>query len=196
MRHLTDKQRQDVLKVRRLKVHPYHHPPHRYSEETKTYLYTAACFEHQNHVGFTNERMTHFEAALLHKCEQISATVQAWCILPNHYHILLTHNNARAFSKLLGELHGGTSFDWNGEERARGRQVWCNYEEREIRSDRHFWATMNYIHNNPVRHGYTKKWQDWPWSSAASYLEQVGREMAIKHWREYPIDRYGEKWDL
>ena len=55
---------------------------------------------------------------------------------------------------------------------------------------------MNYIHHNPVKHGYVDKWQDWPWSSAAEFLARVGRETAEKIWREYPILDYGKKWDV
>jgi putative transposase len=139
--------------------------------------------------------MTAFESELLECTAVADAQVHAWCILPNHYHVLVTVA-AKAFSKLLGQFHGRTSFAWNGEENARGRQIWCNYVEREMRGDGHFWATINYINHNPVKHGYTKRWQDWPWSSATSYLKEVGHDTAARRWTEYPIDRYGEYWDI
>jgi hypothetical protein len=47
-----------------------------------------------------------------------------------------------------------------------------------------------------VYHGYVEHWQDWPWSSAAEFLEQVGREHAIEVWERYPILDYGKKWDI
>jgi putative transposase len=65
-----------------------------------------------------------------------------------------------------------------------------------MKSERHFWATMNYVHHNPVYHPYVERWQDWPWSSAAEFLEQVGRERTEQIWREYPILDYGKKWDI
>jgi len=68
--------------------------------------------------------------------------------------------------------------------------------DRGVKSHGHFWASVNYIHHNPVRHGYTQKWSDWPWSSAARYIERVGPETAAKIWREYPILDYGKKWDF
>ena len=62
-----------------------------------------------------------------------------------------------------------------------------NFEgERQFFSYRHFWATVNYIHNNPVHHGHVDKWQDWPWSSATDFLERVGREMAEKNLARIP----------
>ena len=63
-----------------------------------------------------------------------------------------------------------------------------------MRSDRHYWATLNYVHHNPVRHGYVERWTDWPWSSAAEYLAQTGASEAKRAWR-IPIHEYGKNWD-
>jgi putative transposase len=95
----------------------------------------------------------------------------------------------------LGRMYGRLSFQWNGEEQTRGRQVWCGAAERYMRNEGHFWATMNYIHHNPVHHGYVQHWQDWPFSSAQEYLAQMGREFAEKAWHDYPILDYGKGWD-
>jgi hypothetical protein len=55
---------------------------------------------------------------------------------------------------------------------------------------------VNYIHNKPVHHGYVDCWQDWLWSSAAEFLDRVGRARTLQIWREFPILDYGKKWDL
>jgi putative transposase len=73
--------------------------------------------------------------------------------------------------------------------------VWYNAAETAIKSERHFWASLNYVLHNAVRHGYVERWQDWPYSNAAQYLEQVGRATAEYRWREYPILDYGAQWD-
>jgi putative transposase len=62
------------------------------------------------------------------------------------------------FSAAFGELHGRTSFQINGEDNMRGRKVWHRFQDRCMRSDRHFYTSLNYIHNNPVKHGYVIKW--------------------------------------
>src|SRR5215475_7935649 len=107
--------------------------------------------------------MSECECALLDLCCEFATTLYAWCILPNHYHLLLRTDRLTEFRKQLGKFHGRTSFKWNVEDSKRGRKVWRNCLDRGIKSHRHFWATMNYIHNNPVHHGYVKRWQDWPW---------------------------------
>jgi putative transposase len=65
-----------------------------------------------------------------------------------------------------------------------------------MRSESHYYTTLNYIHDNPVKHGYVTKWTDWPCSSVHWYLETKGREWLADCWRNYPVLNYGDKWDL
>jgi putative transposase len=119
----------------------------------------------------------------------------AWCVLPNHSHALVEAPDIKRLLHELGLLHGRTSHAWNGEEQTRGRKVFFRVVERAMRSDRHYWATLNYIHHNPVRHGYAEHWTDWPWSSATQYLAQRGLDEAKRIWRTYPVSDYGKDWD-
>ena len=64
-----------------------------------------------------------------------------------------------------------------------------------LTADGHFWATVNYIHHNPVKHGYVEKWDEWPYSSAVDYLREIGREEATAVWKSYPLLDYGKGWD-
>jgi len=104
-------------------------------------------------------------------------------------------NDLKALLKALGLLHGKTSRQWNQEESVVGRTCWHRCMDRAMRSDRHKWATLNYVHHNPVKHGYVEKWTDWPWSSADQYLEDIGKEAALKVWKKYPVLDYGKGWD-
>jgi len=119
----------------------------------------------------------------------------AWCVLPNHYHALVEAPHILGLLRELGRFHGRTSHAWNGEENSRGRKVFFRAVERAMRSERHYWATLNYVHHNPVHHGYVERWADWPWSSAVEYLAQTEPEEAKRIWREYPLGDYGKGWD-
>lgn len=193
---MTPEQRVEIVEYRRLRMRPLHSPPHLKFEGLRQFFITAACYEHKHHIGLNHERMTNFEADLLTACEKFAVTTYAWCVLPNHYHVLVRTDDIDALRRELGLLHGRTSYNWNGEENQRGRQVWFNCFDRVIKSHRHFWASVNYIHHNPIHHGYVDKWLDWPWSSAAEFLERVGRERALEIWLEFPILDYGKKWDV
>jgi putative transposase len=193
-RRMTQEQRDETLAYRRKHLLPWHSPPH-YASDTSYYLITAACFGHRPRIGYTPERMADFEAALLGTFAAQTNQVFAWVVLPNHYHALIQSLEIKGTLAALGELHGRTSFTWNGIAKQRGRQVWCGAAETAMKSERHYWATLLYVLNNPVRHGYVEKWQDWPYSNAVRWLEDVGHERAARMWREYPIDSYGDGWD-
>ena len=195
-RKLTPAQKHEAVEYRRLHYHPLHSPPHLQFIGQRQFLITGTCYEHKKHIGTSHERMTNFEGDLLSVCEKFAASIYAWCVLPNHYHVLIRTDNIEALRNELGRLHGRTSFNWNGEENQRGRKVWFNCFDRVIKSHRHFWASVNYVHHNPVHHGYVDNWQDWLWSSAVEFLERVGRERALQIWREFPILDYGKKWDV
>jgi len=126
------------------------------------------------------------------QCKQVFA----WVVLPNHWHFLGECPDLEETLFKLGRFHGRTSFNWNGEEGRRGRQVWCKAAETAMKLERHFRATVNYIHHNPVKHGLVERWQDWPFSSAEPWLAQHGLREAERVWKAYPILDYGRDWDF
>ena len=194
-RRLTAQQREEVLAWRKANSRPWHAPLHRPNCGHVDFHITAACYEHVPHIGFSPTRVESFSNALLDVFQRHATRTVAWCVLPNHYHALVEALDISKLLYQLGRFHGRTSYEWNGEEATRGRQVFHGATERYMRSDRHFFATINYIHNNPVHHGYVRQWADWPWGNAADYLEQMGLEEAQHVWKEYPIRDYGRGWD-
>ena len=193
-RRMSQAEREAAVANRKGARLPWHGPPHDFRDEGTFHL-SAACFEHAPFIGTSVERMAACEAELVETLGTCCETVYAWCVLPNHYHTLVETLNLKGTTTALGEFHGRTSYRWNGEEGTRGRTVWHRCADRGIRSERHFWTTMNYVHHNPVHHGYTADWEAWPFSSARDFIEAVGRREAVRIWRVYPIRDYGKGWD-
>ncbi|CAH2602312.1 transposase [Rhodovastum atsumiense] len=100
--------------------------------------------------------------------------IDAWVVLPDHMHCLWTlppgdadfpgrwRAIKTAFSKRLpaGEPRSTVMI-------ARGeRGIWQRrYWEHTIRDERDYAAHMDYIHFNPVKHGYVTQPQDWAYST-------------------------------
>ena len=74
--------------------------------------------------------MTDCEETLLGICKPLVTNLYAWCVLPNHYHILLRTEQIKEVLEQLGGFHGSSSHEWNGEVHKRGRKVWQNCFER------------------------------------------------------------------
>jgi len=105
------------------------------------------------------------EDALLHWDGQ-RYRLLAWCVMPNHVHVLI---ETREGSSLSGVLHGWKSFTAKTINRCLGRTgtVWMrDYFDRYIRDDHHLAAIIAYIHANPVKAGLVQNEWEWPHSSA------------------------------
>ncbi len=193
-RRMTPQEREEALRERQHRQLPWHGPPH-FEDAAEVYLVTAACFEHKPIIGMSPARMVQFETNLLTTIQVACDQVFAWIILPNHYHFLARTPKVKSLLKDVGKLHGRTSFLWNGEDEKRGRQVWHRAAETAMKSEAHFWAALNYVLNNAVRHGYVDRWQDWASSNAAEYLAESGRDEALRRWQTYPVLDFGKDWD-
>src|SRR5262245_61639275 len=191
-RKMSPEQRAEVIEYRRRRQQPIHSPPHWDLGIGDIYLISAACYEHRPVIGKHIARLSQCEDGLLALCRESANKVYAWCVLPNHYHLLVQADRLKELARSLGRFHGRSSYAWNDEDNARGRTVWHRCFDRAIRSERHFWVTINYIHHNPIYHKHVDRWQDWPWSSVSEFLERVGIDEAGRIWREYPILDYGK----
>jgi putative transposase len=192
-RKLTPEERKKLVEQRIARGYPAHAPPHSVRGE-QFYLLTAACYEHALHMTDSARRQQllelHFE-----RFDDAGMEVLAWVILPNHYHLLVRVSNFGLLKRIFGSVHGKTSYQWNQEDGERGRKVWFRYSDRAIRSQAHYYTTLNYIHYNPVKHGWVQSPYDWTESSVHWYLEHQGREWLRDLWSQYPVRDYGNTWD-
>jgi putative transposase len=109
--------------------------------------------------------------------KEIQAELIAWVILFNHYHILIDVESLDSVSTALKDLHGKTSREWNLQDNlTEKRRGWYKFSDRLMRSEKQLNQTFNYIHYNPIKHGYTEDINEWAWPSFKLYEENRGRD--------------------
>lgn len=170
-----------------------HEPTHPFRDQC-LYLLSATCYEHK-HRMFSEARRQQVLDLLLKSAEGNGLEIRAWVVLPNHYHLLVSVANFSVLGKLFHSVHGSTACQWNLEDNCRGHKVWYRYTDRAIRSEGHYYTTLNYIHYNPVKHNHAQSPYDWSHSSVHWYLERYGREWLQELWIQYPLRDYGRGWD-
>ena len=104
--------------------------------------------------------------------------IDAMVVLPDHWHAVWTLPPDDAaytrrlrlikarFTKHLLRAGVNISKDDRGEYNVWQKRFW----EHTIRDDRDFEAHVNYVHINPVKHGYVKRAIDWPHSTIHRYV--------------------------
>ncbi|GIV18245.1 MAG: hypothetical protein KatS3mg022_3680 [Armatimonadota bacterium] len=192
-RHLNEEERRLLVEERRQRGFPPHRPPHP-EREAIYYLLTAACYEHR-HLMNTVDRREQLLDRLFEQCTQHGIELRAWVVLPNHYHVLAVVPDFSVLPEVFRRVHGATSRQWNIEDNTLGRKVWYQYADRAIRSERHYWATVNYIHYNPIKHGYVRRAREWKVSSIHWYWHSYGEQQLRQWWDAFPIGDYGKGWD-
>ncbi len=193
--NMTPEQREEVVLIRKSRGYPLHAPPHPFRGEGY-YFITAANFKHEL-IMHSSKRRSEFEIELVKKFKEIKAEVLGWVVLPNHYHLLARVIDLNLVSHQLKLLHGRTSYLWNKEDDMfQKRRVWYHFSDRLIHNECHYYSALNYIHHNPVKHGYCEHADDWMWSSVHLYLQDYGKEWVINNWYKYkPGERFGKGWD-
>jgi putative transposase len=161
-----------------------HHPPHIYLDNT-WYLVTASTRDRAGFLADDGIKLIVRDALRVLASEH-RLSIRAWVILDNHYHLLLRTPDGVDLARFFRRLHAGTAREINHLASAPGRQVWHNYWDSCIRADADLWRRFNYVHHNPVKHGYVASPEEWPFSSYRHYLRTRGKPWLDDCWERYP----------
>ncbi|MCB9949242.1 MAG: transposase [Rhodospirillaceae bacterium] len=120
-------------------------------------------------------------------CGKAGTMVWAYCLMPNHVHLILVPETPDGLRAALGEAHRRYTQRVNLREGWRG-YLWQGRFQSFVMDEAHLAACTRYIEVNPVRAGLVAQPEDWPWSSARAHLD--GRNDALVRVRPL-LRRYG-----
>ncbi|MEY4118128.1 MAG: hypothetical protein RLZZ116_1456 [Planctomycetota bacterium] len=107
--------------------------------------------------------------ALLHRFSRATGTrIAAFCIMPNHVHVIAVPSTLGGLSDCIGRTHRKYSEHLNRRLGLRG----SNWEGRFYSSPmgpRHTFNALKYVERNPVDAGLVKSASEWKWSSAGAH---------------------------
>lgn len=105
--------------------------------------------------------------------------VPAFALMTNHIHLYLVTPKAN-LSEAMFALNNAYSHYYNKKHGKTGHLFEGRYKCKLVQSDRYALALSRYIHLNPVKAGLAAKPEDYPWSSAADYLNGTAASLADK----------------
>jgi putative transposase len=164
----------------------FHRPIHLYIDDT-WYFITGSTIDRKKLFN-SDAHLEIWKEAFLKSTNELGVNICAWVMLPNHYHILIQFRFGRDLSIFTKRLHGTTSRRINLLDDSKGRKIWYSYWDTCVGDEKSFWARFNYIHFNPVRHGYVQQPDEWEYSSYRFFLQEKGEEWLAKCWFDYPAD--------
>jgi len=102
-------------------------------------------------------------------CEVWHLRVAAYCLMPNHYHLLVQTPRGN-ISRCMRHIDGVYTQRFNRRHGCDGPLFRGRYKSLLIEEDTYLLQLVRYIHRNPLRTGLAERIDDYPWSSHQEYI--------------------------
>ncbi len=112
-----------------------------------------------------------FMDLLLRGREKAGFGLYAWCLMPNHIHLLMKEGE-EPLGQIFRRVGSPYVYWFNRKYERVGHLFQDRFKSETVEDDAGFLNVMRYIHCNPVRAGLCEKPEDYPWSSFARYFEE------------------------
>ncbi len=125
-------------------------------------------------------------------CRKEQVEVWAYCLMPNHVHMVAVPENEQGLARAVGEAHRRYTVRVNQRENWRG-YLWQGRFSSYPLDEQYLLAAVRYVEQNPVRARLVERAWQYEWSSAAAHVRKrddvlvkvkpmLGR---VAHWRDY-----------
>ncbi len=139
-------------------------------EKSESNIYHVFARGTGKQIIFEDEDDRHLLHALLNKNFRLnSIDVHAWCFMDNHIHLLL-RGEIESISKSLKSVLESYAMSFNKKYGRSGHLFQEAFKSEPINNDSHYLATLRYIHQNPLKAGFSRTCS-FSWSSFNEYCE-------------------------
>jgi putative transposase len=118
-------------------------------------------------VFFTPADYELYRRLLAEACRRYQVTVWAYCLMPNHVHLIVVPAQPESLARAFQRAHSAYAEELNRRGGWRGH-VWQQRFFSTAMDARHLYFAAGYVLANPVRAGLAGLATEWPWSSAAA----------------------------
>jgi REP element-mobilizing transposase RayT len=105
-------------------------------------------------------------------CEVWNMRISAYCLMPNHYHLLVQTPDAN-ISRCMRHIDGVYTQRFNRHHECDGSLFRGRYKSILVEADRYLLQLVRYIHCNPLKAGLTDRLDRYAWSSHRGYLSKA-----------------------
>lgn len=130
-----------------------------------------------------------------------SLKIWAYCLMSNHVHFVCVPEQEDSLARTFNSLHMRYSQYFNQKKRLKGH-LWQGRFYSCILDEKHLYAAVRYVENNPVRAGIVRNPYRYTWSSAKSHInrekdsvlsQDCFLEKEIEDWSEYLREKDDEQ---
>ena len=132
-------------------------------------------------VFFCEEDYAAYVELMKDSCLRYGLRVWAYCLMPNHVHLIVVPPSEAALCRGIGEAHWWYTRRINFRENWRGH-LWQGRFASFVMDEPYLLAAARYVERNPVRAKLAERAEEWPWSSAAGHVASRAGAWAEGSW--------------
>jgi len=165
-----------------------HNPPHLFIESAKYFITVSTLGKHP----YLKSKEAKW-AALDYLSKSLKAfnwELEDWVILDNHIHMMIhAPEKAETLSNVMNNFHRFTAI-WLSKHGIQkiGQKYFHNYWDTCITFEKSYFARLNYIWMNPVKHGYVDSPEKWKFGSYYYRFKEEAEEIK-QLMKKYPFDK-------
>jgi putative transposase len=104
-------------------------------------------------------------------CERLPMRILAWCLIPNHFHLVLWPRGDGDLSRWMQWLMTAHVRRYHRHRHSSGHVWQGRFKAFPIQQDAHLLTVLRYVERNPLRAGLVRSAENWPWSSLPSWVQ-------------------------
>jgi putative transposase len=131
-----------------------------------------------------------FERVLAQACERVSMRLLAYCVMPNHWHLVLWPRQDGDLSRFMSWLTLTHTQRWHQHRHTvgEGHVYQGRFKSFPVETSKYLLTVCRYVERNAVRAGLVERAEQWRWSSAGTrgsvpvHDWPMGRPAEWLHW--------------
>jgi REP element-mobilizing transposase RayT len=151
------------------------------------HVYNRGC--NKEPIFFTEDNYRYLIKKFKQYSHQYEIEIFAYCLMPNHYHLLVKQKSDVSISKFIQVVFNGYSQAINKQENRSGTIFQGKAKGIEVVSEKQIISLLCYIHNNPAKTGLVHQAEDWEFSDYQEWIGMRKRESKNKLLSEYFYDK-------
>ena len=126
----------------------------------------------------------------------MSGNFYTWALFSNHTRFITrSPEDGASLKRLIQRLHSQSARLVNQIDGTPGRRIWFQYWDTCLAYERSYYARLNYVQNNPVKHGLVPIAEQYPFCSAKWFKENADLDLYEKV-VSFPYDRVNVQDDF
>jgi putative transposase len=137
-----------------------------------------------------NDLKSEFDSDTESNSEKQFVEIIAYCLNPNHYHLILKQNLEKGIEKFMQKIGTGYTNYFNKKYERSGALFQGKFKAIHIDSNEYLLYLSAYVNRNNFIHGYGNNSKEWKYCSAPDYLVKRNGTLCNK---DVILDQFKEK---